>query len=110
MMNLKGLMHTALICSSFIGSSAFIQTAYAETLVTCGPNGAASIVKVVPAGCRHLSATSAPNHSPTNPVKESRLGFTFKASAPEAQETQSVAVDQDAQNTKTVATLRPLLH
>jgi|GEM_PF-2772779 len=104
-MNTKSWLHTALICSSLIGSSAFIQTAHAGTLVTCGPNGAASIVKVVPAGCRHLSATSAPNHSPANPVKESRLGFTFKASAPQVQETQAVVVDQDAQKTETVATL-----
>ncbi|MGR3276823.1 hypothetical protein ACSYAD_17100 [Acaryochloris marina NIES-2412] len=96
-MNTKALLHTALIFGSLASASALAQTAHAGTLVTCGPNGAASIVKVVPAGCRHLSATSAPKHSPDNPVEESRLGFTFKASAPEAQETQPVAVDQKAQ-------------
>lgn len=96
-MNTKALLHTALIFGSLASASALAPTAHAGTLVTCGPNGAASIVKVVPAGCRHLSATSAPKHSPDNSVEESRLGFTFKASAPEAQETQPVAVDQKAQ-------------
>lgn len=96
-MNTKALLHTALIFGSLASASVLVQTAHAGTLVTCGPNGAASIVKVVPAGCRHLSATSAPKHSPDNPVEESRLGFTFKASTPEAQETQPVAADQEAQ-------------
>ncbi|KAI9134475.1 hypothetical protein [Acaryochloris sp. CCMEE 5410] len=96
-MNTKALLHTALIFGSLASASALAQTAHAGTLVTCGPNGAASIVKVVPAGCRHLSATSAPKHSPDNPVEESRLGFTFKASAPEVQETQPIAADQKAQ-------------
>lgn len=96
-MNTKALLHTALIFGSLASASALAQTAHAGTLVTCGPNGAASIVKVVPAGCRHLSATSAPKHSPDNPVEESRLGFTFKASAPEVQDTQPVAADQAAQ-------------
>lgn len=96
-MNKKALLHTAFMVSSLASASALAQTAHAGTLVTCGPNGAASIVKIVPAGCRHLSATSAPKHSPDNPVEESRLGFTFKASTPEAQETQSVAVGQNVQ-------------
>ncbi|ABW27738.1 hypothetical protein [Acaryochloris marina] len=102
-MNTKALLHTALIFGSLASASALAQTAHAGTLVTCGPNGAASIVKVVPAGCRHLSATSAPKHSPDNPVEESRLGFTFKASAPAPQEAQPVAADQEAQP-KVVAT------
>jgi len=96
-MNTKALLHTALVFGSLASASALAQTAHAGTLVACGPNSAPSIVKVVPAGCRHLSSTSAPKHSPENPVEESRLGFTFKASTPEAQETQPVAVDQDAQ-------------
>lgn len=96
-MNKKTLLHTALIFGSLASASALTPTAHAGTLVTCGPNGAASIVKIVPAGCRHLAATSAPKHSPDNPVEESRLGFTFQASAPAAQETQPIAVKQDAQ-------------
>lgn len=103
-MNKKVLLHTALIFGSLVSSSAIARTAHAGTLVTCGPNGAASIVKIVPAGCRHLSATSAPKHSPDNPVEESRLGFTFKASAPESQESQPVAMDQESQNPEVVAT------
>lgn len=95
-MNTKALLHTTLIFGSLASASALAQTAHAGTLVTCGPNGAASIVKIVPAGCRHLSATSAPKHAPDNSVEESRLGFTFKASAPEAQDTQSVAVDPES--------------
>lgn len=107
-MNTKGLLHTALICGSLVSASAVLQTpsAHAGTLVTCGPNGAAFIVKIVPAGCRHLAATSAPNSSPDNPVEESRLGFTFKASVPESREAQPVAVEKDTRNTKDLAVLQ----
>lgn len=107
-MGKKGLCHTALICGSLASVSVLLSTtsAHAGTLVTCGPNGAASIVKIVPAGCRHLAATSAPNSSPDNPVEESRLGFVFRAFAPEAQETHPVAVEQDINNTENVATLQ----
>lgn len=105
----KSLHHTALICGSIVGISALFSStsAHAGTLVTCGPNGAASIVKIVPAGCRHLAATSAPNSSPDNPIEESRLGFVFRAFVPEAQETRPVAVEQHINNTKEVTTLLP---
>ncbi|WP_299485431.1 hypothetical protein [Acaryochloris sp. IP29b_bin.137] len=102
-MNTKALLHTALIFGSLASASALAQPAHGGTLVTCGPNGAASIVKIVPAGCRHLSATSAPKHSPDNSVEESRLGFTFKAAAPKSQETRPVAVAQESQNLAVVA-------
>ncbi|MGR3279462.1 hypothetical protein ACSYAD_30820 [Acaryochloris marina NIES-2412] len=107
-MSKKGLCQTALICGSLVSMSALLSTtsAHAGTLVTCGPNGAASIVKIVPAGCRHLAATSAPNSSPDNPVEESRLGFVFRAYVPDAQEAQPVAVEQDINNTENVATLQ----
>ncbi|WP_299412174.1 hypothetical protein [Acaryochloris sp. IP29b_bin.148] len=108
MMNTKGLLPTALLFGSVVSTSALLQVApaHAGTLVTCGPNGAASIVKIVPAGCRHLSATSAPKSSPDNPVKDSRLGFTFKASAPESRAVQPIAAEQDTRNTKDIAALQ----
>ena len=107
-MSKKGLLHTALICGSLVSMSALLSTtsARAGTLVTCGPNGAASIVKIVPAGCRHLAATSAPNSSPDNTVEESRLGFVFRAFVPDAKETRPVAVEQEISNTENVATLQ----
>ncbi len=87
----RTFLNTALVSSSVIGASllGFAGEAAAEpsTLVTCGPNGAAYIVEVVPAGCRHLAATSAPKHSPDNAVQQARLGFTFNASAPQPTET-----------------------
>lgn len=108
-MSQKGLGYSALICGSIASLSALLSAtpAHAGTLVTCGPNGAASIVKIVPAGCRHLAATSAPKSSPDNPIEESRLGFVFRAFAPEAQETPPVAVEQANDNAKAVATLQP---
>lgn len=108
-MSNKGLRYSALICGSLVSISALFSTtpAQAETLVTCGPNGAASIVKIVPAGCRHLAATSAPNSSPDNPVEESRLGFVFRAFVPEAQETRPIAIEQHINNIKEVTTLLP---
>lgn len=85
----KTFTNLALISGSLLGVSVlgFADNAAAkpETLVTCGPNGAAYIVEVVPAGCRHLSATSAPNHSPDNRVVRSTLNFTFTASETESQ-------------------------
>ena len=77
------------ICTTLIGTSMAsilviggTPRAAAETLVTCGPNGAAYIVEIVPAGCRLLAGTSAPKHNPVNTVKASRLGFTFNAAKP----------------------------
>jgi hypothetical protein len=106
-MKTTALLHAALISGSFISASALTQVtpAHAETLVTCGPNAAAFIVKIVPAGCRHLSATSAPGHSPENPVEESRLGFTFRASAPQLEDQQPVAVNQEGVEHQAVAVL-----
>nr|WP_238718544.1 hypothetical protein [Petrachloros mirabilis] len=84
----RNFRNIALISSSLIGVSllgfAGRATAEPSTLVTCGPNGAAYVVAVVPAGCRHLTATSAPRHSPDNTVQQARLGFTFSASAPQS--------------------------
>lgn len=67
---------------SMLGSlGSFTSPASAKTLVTCGPNGAAYIVEIVPAGCRVLAANSPPQQA-GNSVEESRLGFYFNASAP----------------------------
>lgn len=81
---MKSLMMIPLMGMSLAGVLTIGNTspAAAETLVTCGPNGAAYIVNIVPAGCRLLAATSAPKHPPTNVVQESRLGFTFNAAKP----------------------------
>ncbi len=97
------LLNSAFVSSTLIGTSlvGLSGSAMAGTLVTCGPNGAASIVKVVPAGCRHLSATSAPKHAPENEVKESRLGFTFTASSPNQETTKTVANQSQDQSIRT---------
>ncbi len=91
----QAFTHVALVSGSLIGASVlgFAGTAAAEpsTLVTCGPNGAAYIVEIVPAGCRHLAGTSAPNHSPENTVAKSRLNFTFNAKATQSQPNETVA-------------------
>lgn len=92
----KTLVSGLAIGGTLAGASmfGFSGPAHAGTLVTCGPNGAAYIVKVVPAGCRVLAATSAPTHPPDNAVEESRLGFTFNASAPKQEAAQPVAKQQ----------------
>ena len=53
------------LTAGLIGTMALTlsPSASAKTLVTCGPKGAASIVDVVPAGCRVLSAGSPPMQS-----------------------------------------------
>jgi hypothetical protein len=66
-------------------------SASAKTLVVCGPKGAASIVDIVPAGCRVLSATSPPMQS-GNAVEGSQLGFYFTASAPHQPQVKPVGV------------------
>ena len=76
----------------------------AETLVTCGPNGAAYIVKIVPAGCHLLAATSAPKHNPINTVEESRLGFTFNATKPVEDKTQPVVAKTQDPTQEVVST------
>jgi hypothetical protein len=100
----KAMINGVIIGSSLIGTSilGLSGSAMAETLVTCGPNGAAYIVKVVPAGCHHLSATSAPKHPPENAVQDSRLGFTFRASLPAPKATESVAAKQPNPSTLAV--------
>ncbi|MGF1601304.1 MAG: hypothetical protein ACFCU8_04670 [Thermosynechococcaceae cyanobacterium] len=99
----KALINSVMIGSSVLGTTilGLSGSVRAETLVTCGPNGAAYIVKVVPAGCRHLAATSAPKHSPDNAVEESRLGFTFRASSPTPKSTEPVAVNHQQDESTT---------
>lgn len=91
----KTLVGGCLLGSAVMGASILghASSAHAGTLVTCGPGGAAYIVKTVPAGCRHLSATSAPKHAPDNAVEASKLGFTFTASSPKQKSTQPVAAE-----------------
>lgn len=72
----------------------FHRSAVAETLVTCGPKGAAYIVEIVPAGCRVLAAASPPKQA-GNAVKGSQLGFYFNASVPSnPQRAEAVVVAQ----------------
>jgi hypothetical protein len=78
-----GLVSTAVLT---LGPSAS-----AKTLVVCGPKGAASIVDIVPAGCRVLSAASPPMQS-GNAVEGSQLGFYFMAAAPRQSEVKNRVV------------------
>lgn len=72
----------------------FHRSAAAETLVTCGPKGAAQIVKIVPAGCRVLAAASPPKQA-GNAVERSQLGFYFNASVPaNPQQAEAIVVSQ----------------
>ena len=97
-MNIHQSLIPALLVSATVASFSVlsqIAPAAAGTLVVCGHNGAARIVEIVPAGCRHLSATSAPKHPPDNPITETKLNFTFTAStpAPQTQPTRLVQSD-----------------
>jgi hypothetical protein len=73
-------------------------SASAKTLVVCGPKGAASIVDIVPAGCRVLSVASPPMQS-GNAVEGSQLGFYFTASVPHRSEAKSIGSIASAQIT-----------
>ncbi len=92
-LTLKALVGASLASALLVGGTTQVA---AETLVTCGPNGAAYIVTIVPAGCRLLAATSAPKHSPVNTVEEARLGFTFNAAKPTEAKNQSVIAKTQA--------------
>ena len=96
MMNLSKSLLPGMLMGTTVAGAAVLglaDPATAGTFVTCGPKGAARIVKVVPAGCRHLAATSAPKHSPDNTVKKTQLGFTFTASDQEAPTQPAVVVN-----------------
>lgn len=97
------LLGSAVVSASVLGIS---SSAQAGTLVTCGPGGAARIVKVVPAGCRVLAATSAPKHAPDNKVEASKLGFTINASAPQEKSTQPIAAKTQSVNAAEPVALR----
>lgn len=79
--SVRRLMPFMILGASMLGvvGSGLNRPVSAKTLVTCGPNGAAYIVEIVPAGCRVLAANSPPKQA-GNEVTESRLGFTFNAS------------------------------
>ncbi|PZD74897.1 hypothetical protein C1752_01047 [Acaryochloris thomasi RCC1774] len=96
----KTLVSGCILGSTVIGAAVLglSSSAQAGTLVTCGPGGAAYIVETVPAGCRHLSATSAPKHAPDNAVKASKLGFTFTASSPKEESAQPVAAETEGKS------------
>ncbi len=77
---IKTILPATLLSTGLFGAIAIgmPNAASARTIVTCGPNGAAAIVEVVPAGCRVLSAASPPKQA-GNVVQKSRLGFYFNA-------------------------------
>ncbi|WP_404788638.1 hypothetical protein [Altericista sp. CCNU0014] len=83
MLKFKASIAVLSLTAGLLGALALTLSpaASAKTLVVCGPKGAASIVDIVPAGCRVLSVASPPMQA-GNTVEGSQLGFYFTASVP----------------------------